>query len=196
MTRLCLTLFKAMIHDLIFSLWFLLPAGLANMAPIFAARLIGLRRWDAPIDGGRLVRGEPVLGPHKTWRGLLAGMVVSTGALALQQLAVTQWGWAAGIVAGVSYANLPTLVLGPLLGFGALGGDAVASYFKRRAGKLPGQSWVPLDQLDYVIGAILVTLPFLVLPSVLYIYMLGLWFGLHLAASYIGFRLGLKEAPI
>ena len=39
-----------MIKDILFVLWFFLPAGLANMAPIFAARLPYLRKLSFPLD--------------------------------------------------------------------------------------------------------------------------------------------------
>jgi len=46
------------------------PAYAANVSPIFAARLCPA--LDAPLDGGRTFRGRPLLGAHKTRRGLLA----------------------------------------------------------------------------------------------------------------------------
>lgn len=49
-----------------------LPAFVANMSPVFAAKIVP--RWNARIDGGRTDRqGRPVLGPGKTWRGLVGG---------------------------------------------------------------------------------------------------------------------------
>lgn len=55
-----------------------LPAFVANMSPVFMAKL--LPRWNARIDGGRTDRkGRPLLGPGKTWRGLVGGTI--TGGL-------------------------------------------------------------------------------------------------------------------
>ncbi len=54
------------------ALWIFLPAFVANMAPVFMAKL--LPRWNAPIDGGRLAKdGKRLLGAGKTWRGLTGG---------------------------------------------------------------------------------------------------------------------------
>lgn len=184
------------IHAILFALWFLLPAADANMAPIFAAHLPWLKRFDAPIDGGRTFHGKPLLGTHKTWRGLLAGMVVSTLIFWLQQVLLAHVGWLRPLAGGVDYAALPTFVLGPLFGLGALGGDAVKSFFKRRVGVESGKSWLPFDQLDYVIGGILVTLPFVRLAWTQYLTMLIVWFLMHLLFSYLGWLLHLKEAPV
>jgi CDP-2,3-bis-(O-geranylgeranyl)-sn-glycerol synthase len=41
-----------------------------------------------------------------------------------------------------------------LLGFGALAGDSIKSFFKRRVGVKPGKRWFPFDQIDFVIGAL------------------------------------------
>lgn len=185
-----------MLHDLLFALWFLLPAAAANVTPIVTAKLPLIRRWQTPLDFGRSYHGHPVFGSHKTWRGLLSGMLLATLLFWLQQLAVSHTGWGNAVAQGVDYAGLPTLLLGPAFGLGALGGDAIESFFKRRRGIASGQSWIPFDQIDYVIGSILLSLPFVVLRPVLYVYMLVIWFIMHLLASALGYKLGLKEHPI
>jgi len=40
---------------------------------------------------------------------------------------------------------------------GALLGDIVESFFKRRMGKERGEDWIPFDQLDFVVGALLLS---------------------------------------
>ncbi len=61
----------------------LLLLTLANGAPILARRVLGARgAW--PLDGGRrLPDGQPLFGPSKTWRGLLAaaGLTEATALL-------------------------------------------------------------------------------------------------------------------
>jgi CDP-2,3-bis-(O-geranylgeranyl)-sn-glycerol synthase len=47
------------------------------------------------------------------------------------------------------------LSLGFLLGLGAMAGDAAKSFFKRRLGIAPGHPWIPFDQIDFQIGALL-----------------------------------------
>lgn len=185
-----------MVHDILFAFWFLLPAAAANAAPVVAATIPWLKPFDWPLDGGRTFRGKELFGRHKTWRGIVSGVVVATLVLWLQQLLVRHTGWGQSAAQGVNYAAFPTLLLGPLFAFGALGGDAVESFFKRQHGIKSGASWLLFDQLDYVIGAIIVTVPFVILTPVEYSWMIIVWFFMHLLVSYIGWRLGIKERPI
>ena len=67
-----------MIQDVLFAIWFLLPAAVSNAVPIFAAAIPALKKFDAPIDAGKTWRGHELLGPHKTWRGIIAGIIVAT----------------------------------------------------------------------------------------------------------------------
>jgi hypothetical protein len=109
-----------MFRDVFFALWFFLPAAVANMIPIFVAKWPYVRNWNAPIDCGLTFRGKRVLGSHKTWRGLAAGIILATLALWLQQLAVEHIHWVQIWTDHVPYATLPTLILGPLFAIGAL----------------------------------------------------------------------------
>lgn len=166
------------------------------MAPIGASKIPGLARWETPMDGGLTFRGKQLLGPHKTWRGFASGIVVATLTFWVQQLLFHHFEWIRTISDGVDYATLPTLLVGPLFGIGALGGDAVKSFFKRQVGVPSGHSWIPFDQIDYIVGTVVLTLPFVKLHSTQYLLILLVWFVLHLVASYIGWLLKLKDAPI
>lgn len=185
-----------MIHDILLAVWFLLPAALANATPIFASRIPGLSRWNTPMDGGKSFRGRRIFGDHKTWRGLLTGMVVATVVLWVQQLIVVHTSWVDWFTESVPYELLPVLLLGPVFAIGALGGDAIESFFKRQIGIKSGKPWFPFDQLDYIIGAVLVSLFFVILSPVQYVLMFVIWFIGHLIASFIGYLLGLKKEPI
>lgn len=185
-----------MLHDLLFVLWFFLPAAEANMAPIFAAKIPGIRKWNAPMDCGKTWRGKRLLGAHKTWRGLVSGIIAATLTLWLEQWAARHLGWAQDLSRQVDYPALPTLVVGPLFAVGALGGDALKSFFKRRRGIPPGEGWFPFDQLDYLIGSSLAVLPFIRLTLVQYLWLILLGLLLHMAATYIGWLLKLKEHPL
>jgi hypothetical protein len=67
---------------------------MANVVPIFAVKIPGLSKLNAPMDCGLKFRGKRILGDHKTWRGLVCGLIFSTLTLWLQQLAVRHFGWA------------------------------------------------------------------------------------------------------
>lgn len=185
-----------MIQDILFALWFMLPAGLANVAPVIAAAIPALKKYDAPIDGGRTYRGQAIFGPHKTWRGLIAGVIVATVTLWTQQLLAANFGWAQFAAGNVDYASLPLLILGPLFAIGALGGDVIESFFKRRFKIESGKAWVPFDQLDYIAGSVIVSLLFVTLSVAQYLWIFVIWFVLHIVVSYIGYKLGLKKDPI
>lgn len=185
-----------MFKDILFALWFFLPAGIANMVPVFAAHIPLLKKWDAPIDGGLQFRGKRVFGSHKTWRGLVVGIVAGTLTLWLQQFAVEQYGWVQSFTHQVDYAHLPTLIMGPLFAIGALGGDAIESFFKRQRGIKPGYGWFPFDQTDYIIGGALATMPFVSLSIFQYGWLLLLWLVVHVISTVIGYLLGFKERPI
>ena len=183
-------------EHLFFALWFFLPAGIANASPILVAKMPGLRTWDAPIDGGKTYRGQRIMGAHKTWRGLVTGIVAATLTLWLQQVAIDHIAWLAEWTNQVDYHDLPILIVGPLFGFGALGGDAIESFFKRQRKVAPGHGWFPFDQTDYIIGGALATAPFIRLHFWQYIELLVIWLVVHVVASYIGYILHLKERPI
>jgi len=185
-----------MAQDILFAIWFLLPAAVANMVPIFAAAIPVLKKYDAPIDGGKTWRGHELLGPHKTWRGIIAGVIFATLVLWVQQLLAANFAWTDLVTDSVDYAALPVLILGPLFAIGALGGDAIESFFKRQRNIKSGGSWVPFDQLDYIIGSVLVSLFFVILTPMQYVWIFIVWFILHLLASYLGYLVGLKKDPI
>jgi CDP-2,3-bis-(O-geranylgeranyl)-sn-glycerol synthase len=185
-----------MLNDVLLALWFFLPAGIANVTPILVAPLPGLRNLNAPIDFGLTFRGRRVLGAHKTWRGLVFGVTMAVVTLWLQQLAVEQYAWARTLTHSVDYTQLPTVLLGILFGLGALGGDALESFFKRQRDVPPGHGWFPFDQLDYIIGASLATMPFVALSLRQYGLLIVLWLIVHMVASYAGWLLHLKERPI
>ncbi|HSX16145.1 MAG TPA: CDP-archaeol synthase [Candidatus Saccharimonadales bacterium] len=185
-----------MLKEVFLALWFFLPAGIANVMPIFVAKIRQLERFGAPMDFGRTFRGKRIFGAHKTWRGLVAGVVFGTLTLGLQQLAVAHSGWLADWTSQVDYPNLPTLVLGPLFAIGALGGDAIESFFKRQRGIPPGNGWFPFDQTDYIIGGALATMPFVTLSLVQYSVLIVLWLVVHVISTVIGYFLGLKDKPI
>ncbi|HSX28128.1 MAG TPA: CDP-archaeol synthase [Candidatus Saccharimonadales bacterium] len=182
--------------DILFALWFFAPAGIANASPIFVSRFPGLKNLNTPMDFGATWRGKRLFGKNKTWRGLISGMVMATVTLALQQYAVRHFGWAQTLTRQIDYAKLPLFVVGPLLGAGALIGDAVESFFKRQREVPPGHAWFPFDQIDYVVGGAIAMLPFVRLHMWQYVWLVVVWIVLHLLASYVGFLLHLKERPI
>ena len=185
-----------MLEDALFALWFLLPAAAANVAPIFSAVLPYVKNWQTPIDGGLSFRGKRILGSHKTWRGVVSGFIIAWAVVLVEQFIAQNTQWGSSIVDGTRYLDMPSGILAVIFTIGALGGDALKSFFKRQLGVEPGRSWFPFDQIDYILGTIMVTLPFIVLPLAQYVWIFIIWTGIHLLVSYAGWRVGLKERPI
>ena len=96
----------------------------------------------------------------------------------------------------VDYNLFNPVWFGIALAVGALGGDAIKSFFKRQQGIDPGKSWVPFDQMDYVVGTILLSL--LVVPLPLRFYVIALILGLvaHPIANFIAWITGLQNEPL
>ncbi|MGI9027790.1 MAG: CDP-archaeol synthase [Candidatus Saccharimonadales bacterium] len=182
-------------YDILFSLWFFLPAGIANAAPIIASRLPVLKNWSWPIDGGRRYRGIRIFGPHKTWRGLLVGAMAGGLVFVLQAALSDNLGSFTNYLDDKEFTMLP-LWFGAVLGFGALAGDAIESFFKRQRHIKSGEPWLVLDQVDYIIGACLLSLLFIQFDWHIYALILLNWFVLHIIFSYLGYRLHLKNSPI
>jgi CDP-2,3-bis-(O-geranylgeranyl)-sn-glycerol synthase len=174
--------------DIWFAIWFFLPAGVANVTPILVAKLPAIREWDTPLDLGRKFHGQPIFGSHKTIRGIVFGTFVGT-------LIFYDQTRAGGIYGGLDYGGL-SIWLGILLSFGALFGDLVKSFFKRRVNVPSGKSWFPFDQLDYIFGGLLLSSLVVTLSLKQYATIIIVWFALHLISSYVGYLLKLKKDPI
>jgi CDP-2,3-bis-(O-geranylgeranyl)-sn-glycerol synthase len=183
------------LSEVLFALWFFIPAGIANMVPVPIAKLPVLKRFDTPMDFGATWHGERVFGAHKTWRGLIAGIIAATLTVLAQQWAVRELGWFDGSAAEIDYLDMSAVVLGLTMAIGALGGDAIKSFFKRRNNIKPGQVWLPYDLIDHIIGAALVTLPFVVFSLWVYPVIVVIWLFANVAISYFGYLIHIKERP-
>jgi CDP-2,3-bis-(O-geranylgeranyl)-sn-glycerol synthase len=173
------------VNDYWAAILFFLPAGIANMAPVAANWVPILQDWTTPIDFGRKHKGQRLLGNNKTWRGIVVGTLIGgLTAIIISKLNVN------------TVSTVPPFVVGCLLGFGALSGDAVESFFKRRRGVKPGDSWFPFDQLDYIVGALLLVCLFVPLPLWAIATIIGVYFVLHIIMVYIFYKLGIKDKPI
>ena len=190
-----LNLASMIIKDALFVLWFFLPAGLANMAPIFAARLPFLRRWSFPLDGYATIRGKRVFGSHKTIRGVLSGVLIGILTVYLQVSVYAHVALVRTFVL-LDYTTIQPLLFGILASGGALLGDALRSFCKRQLGIAPGKSWFPFDQLDYVLGGIAVTAVYVRLTFRQHLLLGLIWFLLHPLATLIGYLLKLKDNPL
>ena len=155
------------------AVWFILPAYIANMAPAIFSKAYG--RYRFPVDFGRNFSDKRrIFGDGKTWNGIVIGSI---------------FGGIVGLLQG-------DFVIGIVLGFGALFGDLVKSFFKRRMKMERGKMWFPFDQIDFILGAFLFYgLTFWEVSWGYLVLLLILTPGLHLLVNLIGFKLKLKEVP-
>ncbi|MBR9679714.1 MAG: CDP-archaeol synthase [Candidatus Altiarchaeota archaeon] len=159
--------------DLIGLIIKILPAGMANMAPPLLSKLFP---WlSKPIDFGKsFLDGKRILGDGKTFVGFLFAPVV--GMLTAHLL-------------GLDYRA------GFLLGFGAMFGDSVGSFLKRRKSLDRGANAGMLDMIDFVLGAIIFSSP-LVSWSLSEIAILLIAVPpFHRGFNILGYRMGLKQEP-
>lgn len=184
-----------MLESIFFSLWFFAPAGFANLAAFGAGKIRMLKKYKYPVDGYAKFRGKRVLGAHKTIRGFVAAVVCGIIICSLQVYFYDSFPTIRAIVP-LNYSSANPILLGTLLGFGALFGDAVKSFFKRQKNILPGSSWFPFDQIDYIVGGVVFSLMYIRLPLVVYIIMFIVWFLIHPLTTFIGYLFKLRRKPL
>ena len=156
------------------ALEFIFPAYCANAVPVLAGG--GL-----PIDfEKKFFDGRPIFGKNKTFRGFFAGLIVGT---------------AVGSLESVIF-NYP-VVFGLLISLGALFGDLTGAFLKRRLDIPPGGLLPIVDQVDFIIGAIVFSLPFSfqTLSWELIVIMLVITVPIHLLTNFAAYKLGLKSNP-
>jgi len=150
------------------------PAYVANMSPPLVKYW---RAWNRPIS-------PRWLGSHKTVMGFAAGLL---GAMATT-LAQHVIGYMAGIV---DYDRW--LELGLRFGLGAMAGDSVKSFFKRRLRVPPGAPWIPFDQLDFALGALVLVAPRAILGLWDVVGVVALSFGGHVLINHTAYWLGIRD---
>jgi CDP-2,3-bis-(O-geranylgeranyl)-sn-glycerol synthase len=184
-----------MLDLIILAIWLMLPAYIANPS----AALFG---GGTPVDLGKMfIDGKRWLGDGKTYRGLLAGTVCGMLIGASQILLAPYIApYLAGIV-NPDHLLTWTAVAAITMPFGALLGDMIKSFFKRRIGYERGAMLPVADQLDFVAGAWVLT--YIVAPAwITSNFTLGVIITvlvitpiLHVATNVVGFKLGKKDVP-
>lgn len=162
------------------ALWFIWPAYTANAFP-------AVLRGKKPIDGGRKLGGAPLLGKSKTVEGTIGGILFGIF-IGLVQIQLYDYLPDLGLVK----FSLPMIVA---LSVGALFGDILGSFIKRRIGAKPGRPVLLLDQLDFlVVSLLLVSFVYLV-PIELAILLVVLTPAIHFLTNIVGYAAKLKKDP-
>lgn len=178
-----------MIIAILSVLYFFVPAYIANMTPPLVRKLPFLAY---PIDFGARLRGRPLLGKNKTWRGLILGSLAAEAAFLLQV-----WGHSQGFT-WASLVDLTALPiwLGAAMGAVALLGDAFESAVKRQLGIPPGGRLLFWDQLDFLIAAALITIPYWRHAWLSVLVAFAAVFVLTLGVQRLAYVLGVKDDPL
>ncbi len=179
-----------MIRLILQSFYYFLPAYAANIAPPLFAKI---PFFSTPVDLGKTYNKKRLFGSHKTIKGFVAACIFGVLAFALQK-----WLYQYPFFQQYSFIDYQTqsILFGLLFGFGAILGDLVKSFFKRRIGISEGKSWLLFDQLDFVIGAFAFSFIIFIPRIEVIIIIIVLTPILHMLAHYTGFLLGINKDKI
>jgi len=154
------------------ALKFIFPAYVANATPVLAG---GGTKMDF---GKNFFDGKRVLGNNKTFRGFFAGLAI---------------GIAIGFMESVAF-GFPIL-FAFLIPLGALLGDLAGAFIKRRIGIAPGGLLPIVDQVDFVIGAIVFSIPLAIVSWQLAVTVLVITPPIHLFTNFLAYKMKLKRHP-
>ncbi len=151
-------------------LWFMLPAYIANISPLFV-------RWmppHTPVDFGTMWKGKRIFGDHKTWRGIVVGILVGGIIAVLQERPMMH---------GVALAG------------GNFLGDLMGAFIKRRSNIPPGGKSIFIDSLPSPLLTLIAALVggFLTLSFTQAIFVVTSIIPLHLLANKLWHTLKLKS---
>ena len=166
------------LNTIILVVFYALPMYFANATPI-------VFHGKTPVDLGRKFMGERVFGKGKTWIGLACGVF---------------GGIIAGTLLAIFFPGILDLVPGYLelvilLSMGALAGDLVESFFKRRVGIKSGDMWLLADQLDFVVGGFLFSMLVRVPEAEVVVLILIVTVFAHMATNFAAYKMKLKKVP-
>lgn len=167
-----------LIIPLIVILLYIIPLYTANSTPV-------LSKGKIPLDLNKKIGANPILGKGKTVEGTLTGIICGS----ISGLLITIF---------FPYSNelVPNyFALAVLLSIGAIVGDLIKSFFKRRFGIKSGQKWVIADQLDFILGGLIFSSLITPPPTWLVAILLIVTFFIHLWSNFFAHKLGLKKVP-
>ncbi len=154
------------------ALKFIFPAYCANATPVLAG---GGTKMDF---GKNFYDGRRIFGNNKTFRGFLFGLAI---------------GMLVGLVDVVIFGfPILFLLLTPL---GALLGDLTGAFFKRRMGIAPGGLLPIVDQIDFVVGALVFAIPLAIVSWELAATVLLITPPIHLFTNFLAYKMNLKRNP-
>ena len=172
-------------------MWELLAQAFWLVAPAYAANAFPpLVHGRHALDLGRKLGKQRLLGDGKTFEGTLAGIFFGMFIGFLQIISQGYIPTELGL--GLATMTLPLITL---LSTGAVVGDIAGAFIKRRLGIARGYPAFPLDQLDFLIAA-LVFAGFLTGINIYVIVILVVLTPIiHRIANMIGYFFKVKRTP-
>ncbi|WP_458454648.1 CDP-2,3-bis-(O-geranylgeranyl)-sn-glycerol synthase [Methanobrevibacter sp.] len=171
------------------TLYFILPAYFSNGGALAFG-------GGTPVDFGKTdKKGIRWIGDGVTWKGLFAGTLIGiiTGIIQghIGPTIISEMG---SYIITPIITDIPSgILIGFLLGFGALIGDAAGSFLKRRLGIGRGKPAPILDQLDFIIMALILVYPVVQFNWMFLIIALALTLVIHLIANSLAYLIGIKD---
>ena len=161
-----------LIQLVIDALKFIFPAYCANATPVLAG-------GGTPMDFGKnFLDGKRIFGDNKTFRGFFFGLTI---------------GVLVGLMETVTF-HFPILFMF-LVPLGALLGDLAGAFLKRRIGIAPGGLLPIVDQVDFVVGAIVFSIPLAIVSWQLAVTVLLITPPIHLLTNFLAYKMKLKKSP-
>jgi len=172
---------QGVLWDFLMGLAYIFPAYVANATPVVAVKLLG--KAHALDLGLSFVDGRRILGDGKTFEGLFSGIIMGT------------------LTGMIMMFFLPTLFRGfyevLVMSLGALAGDILGAFVKRRIGLKQGAPAPVLDQLSFLVVSLLLVHILYRLPSWLSMHtialLLGFTFLMHIGTNAFAYMLRLKD---
>lgn len=176
--------------------WLFVPAYLPNSAAVIFG---GGRKMDF---GYTFIDGMRLLGDGKTWRGFFGGWIAGIS-IGLLEILISH---TIDPINHLGFGPFPfALAVVITLPFGAMCGDVIGSFIKRRLGFHRGEKTPILDQYDFFIFACIIIAA--LFPTWFYTNFIDgirLWgfiilivftYFLHRAVNIIGYKMGKKKEP-
>ncbi|MCL5804377.1 MAG: CDP-2,3-bis-(O-geranylgeranyl)-sn-glycerol synthase [Candidatus Thermoplasmatota archaeon] len=180
------------LYQAFFSLYFFLPAFIANPAAV-------ITKGKTKMDFGKsMPDGKRILGDGKSWGGLFGGIALGY----IAGLIFSGIGLIAGSPVNYSYLYYLFSIQILALSSGSMIGDSTGSFIKRRLGMKSGQNGFLLDQYPFAVIALIFI--FLASPSFFYrVYwnipaILVIFIvtpPIHRAVNIIGYKMKRKSVP-
>ena len=174
--------------------YFFLPAYFANMTPPLIKKANLFNSLDIEVDFGKKFLGQPILGKHKSWRGVIFGILIGF-LVALIQGHLYQFPTFQKISL-LDYSQINIFLFGFLISAGTIFGDLLFAFIKRRLKIRPGVPFIPFDQTNYVIGAAIFLTPIFKIEIMVWLTLFILTFFLHLIFNWLGYYLKLHSAKL